>query len=80
MESKHIVNVKIYGAYHIGHQQLTRIKVNVTVSHGLETIDQLGSCFIKPRLGFFPFPSLLTIFSVYWVNQYFSLSLLSFSL
>lgn len=39
MESKHIVNVKIYGAYHIGHQQLTRIKVNVTVSHGLETIE-----------------------------------------
>lgn len=38
MESKHIVNVKIYGAYHIGHQQLTRIKVNVTVSHGLETL------------------------------------------
>lgn len=35
MESKHIVNVKIYGAYHIGHQQ----KVNVTVSHGLETIE-----------------------------------------
>lgn len=39
MESKHTVNVKIYGAYHIGHQQLTRIKVNVTVSHGLETIE-----------------------------------------
>lgn len=39
MESKHIVNVTIYGAYHIGHQQLTRIKENVTVSHGLETIE-----------------------------------------
>lgn len=39
MESKHIVNVKIYGAYHKGHQQLTRIKENVTGSHGLETIE-----------------------------------------
>lgn len=32
-------HVKIYGAYHIGHQQLTRIKENVTGSHGLETIE-----------------------------------------
>lgn len=39
MESKHIVNVNIYGAYHIGHQQLTRIKEKVTGSHGLETIE-----------------------------------------
>lgn len=38
MESKHIVNVNIYGAYHIGHQQLTRIKEKVTGSHGLETL------------------------------------------
>lgn len=39
MESKHIVNVKIHGAHHIGHQQLTKIKENVTGSHGLETIE-----------------------------------------
>lgn len=32
MESKYIVNVKIYGVYYIGYQQLIRIKVNVILS------------------------------------------------
>lgn len=41
MESKYIVNVKIYGVYYIGYQQLIigRIKVNVIVFYGLEIIE-----------------------------------------